>query len=326
MKIYKLIAIAILSLPVKVSAYEINNPNHRADNHAPIGVMRDHVHKKGKFMAAYRSSHMKMNDLKNNSGNVSDSEALSRKKVIPLDMVMKMDMASVMYGLSDNITSSAMTSVVVKEMNHKRGNNSEFERNVDGIGDSKINLSFKLNKSLILNTGLSIPTGSINQRDVKGNRLPYPMQLGSGSYEFLPGVSYSKIKENFSYGAQINLSLKMNSNSNGYKRGDSYNTTAWIAKNINNNLSLSARLDYNKMDAIVGRDKSLNPNMIVTADPTIQDRQYLESLIGFNYILPKSILKNTRIAAEIGKTIHQKFQEDQLARNYRFIFGVQKTF
>ena len=32
----------------------------RADSHAPIGVMGDHMHKKGKFMTSYRYMYMDM--------------------------------------------------------------------------------------------------------------------------------------------------------------------------------------------------------------------------------------------------------------------------
>ena len=58
------------------------------------------------------------------------------------------------------------------------------------------------------NVGLSFPTGSINERDKNpmsmGNnvRLPYPMQNGSGTYDFLPGLTYIGKQEVWSWGAQ----------------------------------------------------------------------------------------------------------------------------
>ncbi len=301
----------------------------RSDSHAPIGVMRDHVHKKGEVMLSYRFSYMKMQGLRNNAGSVSDQSALTRRMVIPLDMRMKMDMFSVMYGVTDDLTASLMGSVISKEMNHKKRDGSEFKRESDGVGDTKVNLSYQYydngNNKFLVNAGLSLPTGDIDQ-SFSGARLSYPMQIGSGSYEFLPGLSFIALRSGYSYGSQVNASIKLNSNSNGYKLGDSYNITAWIAKNFGQSLSVSTRLDYNKIEAIEGRDTTLNSAMIVTADAAVSDYQYIDGLIGANYILPESMAKDLRLSFEIGSALYQKFDDDMLKRKYKFVFGVQKTF
>ncbi len=301
----------------------------RPDAHAPIGVMRDHLHQKGEFMASYRYSQMKMDGLRNNSGSVSNSEALTRRGVIPLSMRMKMDMIGLMYGLTDDVTLSAMGTVISKEMDHRRSNGSEFERKSDGIGDSKINASYGLvnngNDSLLLNLGLSLPTGSIDQHFL-GARLPYPMQIGSGSYELLPGVSYTALRNGYSYGGQVNASFKFDTNDNGYKLGDSYNATAWIARNLTRSLSISTRLDYNKYEAIEGRDTTLNATALVTADNAALDRETIDGLVGVNYIVPSSILQDFRLAFEFGSQFYQRSRDDLLETEYKFILGLQKTF
>ena len=76
------------------------------------------------------------------------------------------------------------------------------------------------------------------------------MQIGSGSYEFLPGISYSSNYNQFYYGGQINNIFRLNNNKHNYKLGDHYNITSWIGKKINRNFSLSARLNYNKNESI----------------------------------------------------------------------------
>ena len=46
---------------------------------------------------------------------------------------------------------------------------------------------------LFFSVELGTPTGSIRQRSTASGmneRLPYPMQLGSGTFDFLPGVTY----------------------------------------------------------------------------------------------------------------------------------------
>lgn len=304
----------------------------RADSHAPIGVMRDHVHKEGKVMTSYRSSYMEMKGLSNNQGSVSSTQALTSRLAVPLEMQMGMDMLSAMYGVSDNLTVSAMGSFLVKKMNHQRRNGTFFERESESVGDVKLNASYKLGSysrdNVLFNIGLSIPTGSIDERDPNGNRLPYPMQNGSGSYEALPGLSYTKLNSSYSYGGQLNTSIKLDSNDNGYKLGDSYNITAWIAKPVLKNLSISSRLDFNKVEAIEGRDSTLDNIVaaIVTAVPSLSDRESVDLYFGVNYIVPESLISNMRLAFEGGPRIHEKFQDNQLETDFKLSFGIQKTF
>lgn len=326
--------LVIFSLFCGLFSFNVMAANHhdhhsRADAHAPIGVMRDHIHKKGELMASYRHSQMKMEGLRSNGGSVTNDDALTRRMVIPLKMKMKMDMIGLMYGLSDDVTLSVMGSVITKDMDHRRRNGIEFARESDGVGDTKINTSYGLlndgNDSVIFNLGLSLPTGSIDQNFL-GARLPYPMQIGSGSYELLPGISYTALRDGYSYGGQINASFKLDTNDNGYKLGDSYNVTAWAAKNLNSKLSLSTRLDYNKYDAVEGRDATLNSAMIVTADPAGLDRQTIDGLVGVNYIVPSSILEDFRLAFEVGTQLYQRSNDDLLETDYKLIFGLQKIF
>ncbi len=326
------LVVVICLFSVKSLSAQTPNSNLRADSHAPIGVMRDHIHKKGEFMTSYRASYMEMKGLSNNQGSVSSAQALNSRLVAPIEMQMGMDMLSAMYGVTDNLTIAAMGSFAVKKMNHQRRNGTFFERESESVGDIQVNALYKLGKyydgDMLFNLGLSIPTGSVDERDLNGNRLPYPMQIGSGSYEILPGLSYTKLNNSYSYGGQLNASFKLDTNNNGYKLGDSYNITAWIAKPVFDSLSISSRLDFNKIEAIEGRDSSLDNIVaaIVTADPSLSDREFIDLYFGVNYVLPDSLISNMRLAFEGGPRIHEKFQDNQLETDFKLFFGIQKTF
>ena len=68
-----------------------------------------------------------------------------------------------------------------------------------GPGDLKLSALIPLlnasNADLLLNAGVSIPTGSIDLKGThEGNEvtgLHYPMQLGSGSFELRPGLTFA---------------------------------------------------------------------------------------------------------------------------------------
>jgi hypothetical protein len=326
--------IFVISLTIANNSYSQEyKTSKRPDDHAPIGVMRDHIHKKGEIMTSYRFLYMKMKGLRNEDNKVSTSDALSRYIVAPTKMTMKMHMIGAMYGITDQLTLSAMGSFVEKNMDHIHRATGEFNRETDDIGDTKINALYEFyNKDanrFQFNLGLSLPTGNIDKK-YDGTRLPYPMQIGSGSYELLPGISYSGHQDNLSYGGQINGIFRLNTNDNGYKLGDQYNITSWVARKLNNSFSVLSRLDYNKNEAIEGRDSSLdkmvNMNMNPTAKTSLQDQERLDLLFGVNFLMQKGFLEGNRLAVEFGAPIYQRIDGPMLENDYKITIGWQNKF
>lgn len=326
--ITKLSAILCL-LSSTTLANDLSTSSSRPDYHAPIGVMRDHVHKKGEFMTSYRVGYMKMRGLKDGTDRVSTNQALESYKATPTEMTMQMDMFGLMYGVTDKFTVSAMGSFIEKSMNHENRAGATFKRESDGLGDSKISALYEAFNSnsnrMQFNLGFSLPTGSISQSH-QNDRLPYSMQIGSGSFELLPGISYAGYQESYSYGAQANAILRLNSNHYNYKLGDSYNLTSWVAKKLNNSFSLSTRLDYTKSEAIEGVDAALNPTMIATANGSIQDGEKLDLALGINFLTTSGKLKGHRLALEISRPIHQRTDGPLLENGYKAIAGWQLVF
>ena len=151
------------------------------------------------------------------------------------------------------------------------------------------------------------------------------MQLGSGSYEALPGISYTGYKNYYSYGAQANAIFRLNSNNVGYKLGDSYNLTAWAARKLNDAFSLSYRVNYTITESIKGTDKDLNLAMSPSHDSLSGGRR-LDLLLGTNFIVPNGYFKGNRLALEGGMPVYQNLNGTQLETDYKITLGWQKTF
>jgi len=202
----------------------------RPDGHAPIGVMGDHAHKKGEFMASYRYMFMNMDGNRDGTNSLSDSEVLQDFMVTPVDMTMDMHMFGAMYGVSDNLTVMAMVPFVSKEMEHLTRMGTRFTTNSEGIGDIKTTALYTIfdkdKQRVHLNLGASFPTGSINERDDTpagdDQILPYPMQIGSGTFDLLPGITYLGQSGKGSWGAQALTTLRLGKNDNGYRLGNKY--------------------------------------------------------------------------------------------------------
>jgi hypothetical protein len=306
-----------------------SNAGHRPDDHAPIGVIRDHIHKKGEIMGSYRFSYMKMKGLRNGDDEVSAKDTLNNYMKAPTEMSMKMHMAGFMYGITDQLTISAMGNFTEKEGKNINAMGAVSKRRTADIGDSKVNLSYGFFEEdhgrSQFNLATSLPTGNINKKH-DGSRLPYSMQIGSGSYELIPGISHSGHKGNFSYGGQINGTFRLNSNDNDYKLGDSYNVTSWVATRLNNSLSISSRLDYSKHEAIEGNDSTLNKMMMPAANGSLYDKERLDLLFGVNFMMQSGALEGNRLAIEFGMPIYQRIDGPMLENDYKIVIGWQNTF
>ncbi len=124
--------------------------------------------------------------------------------MIPTSMTMDMQMVMAMYGITDRVTVMAMTSYVANKMKMTMdmgpimGTFSSAPMSTSGFGDSELRGMYKINNYFVGSLGLSLPTGSIKRTvDVMGMgmRAPYDMQLGSGTYDLKPALTYNGLGE-----------------------------------------------------------------------------------------------------------------------------------
>ena len=312
----------------------------RPDGHAPISIMGDHTHGKGEFMVSYRYMAMTMEDILVGDG-VQDSEDLLMSNggnymVTPNKMPMQMHMLGLMYAPTHKLTLFAMANYVSMEMDHLTAMQTRFTTTSSGLGDTKLgflyNFYSKKRSKLHANFTLSIPTGSIDNKDVtpasNGNDiiLPYPMQIGSGTVDFEPGVTYLTQGNRWSFGSQLKGLFRVDDNKNGYALGEQYTLNSWFAVNATEFLSVSARLEGKVIENIEGANSDLNPNMIITADKSNSGGEFIKSGLGLNFYVPKGILKGLRLGIEYAYPIYQNVNGTQLQSLESLTAGVQYAF
>jgi hypothetical protein len=326
------ISALFLALPALVMG-EQSTAHHHLHEHeyAPIAVMGGHTHHAGEWMVSYRYMLMEMDGNRSGTNDQSVQEVRARGfAVIPTDMTMEMHMFGVMHAPTDKLTLMGMLPYTIISMNHVAGPtfNVNFETEAEGVGDFKLSSLYTLkkfhNQQFHLNAGLSFPTGSINKKDVtpaSNNvpvQLPYPMQLGSGTYDLLPGITYLGQAENCSWGAQAMGVIRLDDNSRNYSLSDKYTVTGWGAWKANNWLSTSLRLVWSTWGNIDGADAALNPNLVPTADPNRRGGDRLDVAVGFNLKVG-----GHRIALEASLPVHQDLDGPQLETDYTLTVGWQ---
>ncbi len=306
----------------------------RPDSHAPIGVMGEHIHSEGEIMVSYRYMLMEMEGSRVGTDDISDQKILEQFPITPTRMTMQMHMFGMMYGITSDLTLMAMLPYVVKDMDHITRTNRRFNTDSEGIGDIKVTGLYQIlneNRQRIhLNAGISFPTGSIEARDRTpagpDQLLPYPMQLGSGTLDLHPGITYLGQTDDWSWGTQIVGTLRLGENSNSYKFGDEVMLTAWGAKKWSDWASTSLRIKGRNWGNISGKDSRLNPNLVPTADTTRRGGTQIDIGFGLNLFVPEGDLRTGRLAIEFDIPIYRALQGPQLETDWQLTAGLQFSF
>lgn len=306
----------------------------RPDGHAPIGVMGDHTHEAGEFMFSYRFMRMDMAGNRDGTTDLTPAQVLQQFRVSPTEMTTDMHMLGAMYAPTDELTLSLMASYMFKTMEHVTRMGTRFTTQSDGFGDMRLMGLYKIldqnRQRLHFNAGISFPTGSTNRRDDTpagpNQVLPYPMQLGSGTFDLHPGITYLGQTDDWSWGGQALGTIRLGTNGNSYRLGNRFNLTGWGARRWNNWFSTSIRLNGATWGNISGADPRLNPALIPTANPNLRGGTRLDVGLGLNFLVNKGVLAGHRLAVEFALPVYQSLDGPQLETDWVLTLGWQKAF
>lgn len=317
-----------------------DTPKSRPDSHAPIGVMGDHGHKTREVMLSYRFMAMDMQGLQSGTTAVETAEVLKDFMMAPTAMQMQRHTLGAMFAPHDRLTLMAMANYRFFQMemegahSHKEGDHrhpvGHHEMSSSGFGDAKLEVLLTLWKkshlTLLGNIGISLPTGSISQKGDNEVLLPYPMQLGSGSFEARPGVTLFGYHNNWSYGGQVRGTFPLYTNSQEYRHSAAVLVTAWGARRLSDWFSLGGRLFFTRWGDISGRNPTLNPLMSPSHRPDWRGGQRLDIAISSNLIVPTGTFAGQRLAVEFQIPLYQNLTGTQLKTTWRLILGWQCAF
>lgn len=325
----------------------------RPDEHAPISVMGDHTHAKSGWMMSYRTMHMDMDGMRYGTDRVSSGDVFAESySVTPESMSMEMHMLGLMYAPTDKLTLMLMSNYIETEMDHRvlpmsagmiNNGSTKFTTETSGIGDVKLGglyrFYLKENRKAHLGLSLSLPTGSIDEKDTTpgmggpaNRQLPAPMQLGSGTYDLLPSLTYVQQFEDWSYGAQANAIIRLESeNDNGYRLGNVFGATTWVGSNLNEWVGINTGLNYTYTSKLKGSQDdvgTMGPNgkSVTTAYESNTGGERLDAIFGINLYVPTGSLKGQRIAIDLRLPLWQDLNGYQLETDYALTLGWQMAF
>lgn len=205
-----------------------------------------------------------------------------------------------------------------------------------GLGDIKMGAIFRAYNSednkhnLIIDAVLSLPTGSITEKDTQLTpantrvkaRLAYGMQLGSGTIDAVVGASYWGKDDLWGWGTQYLATLPLESeNSEGWRFGDKHELTSWLSYEWDPELVTSIRIRGETQDEIHGIDpKIYGPGL--GADPENYGGDKVELSIGVNWMVAPA----NNISIEFSKPVYQDRNGVQADQDYSLFFSWRTGF
>jgi hypothetical protein len=259
--------------------------NGHGAHQPPAGIMAHHMlHRAGDFMVGYRYMYSHQGgDMLHGSNVASDQSIINRGcdekcRVTPHGMSMHMHMLELMYAPTDWLNLMLMPQFMDMEMDLRHFKNAPPPTDPDAfiapphltrhstgvIGDTPLYALFKLfdvpGHHLHMGLGLSAPTGDLDLKLRPRHQPPsdeflhYGMQLGSGTWDLLPSLTYTSHFDRWSWGGQLSGILRLEDrNESGYALGDQFQATAWGGVGLTDWLSASVRGIYTTQGDISGK-------------------------------------------------------------------------
>lgn len=264
--------------------------HHHAGHHAahgapaPAGVMFEHLMgSAGDSMVGYRYMYSRQaGSMLHGDAIASDLDIVNngcgvrsqRCRLTPTYMDMHMHMLDLMYAPTDWLNLMLMPQFMDMAMNLRELDGAPpvppgghihtgTGHATGGIGDTGLYALFKLfdasRHHVHFALGLSAPTGDV---DIKLRRthqqdegyIHYGMQLGSGTWDFKPSLTYTGREGAWVWGAQLSGTHRLHSrNESGFAFGDLFQSTAWGGYQPTQWLTVSVRGVYTEQQAIDGQ-------------------------------------------------------------------------
>jgi Protein of unknown function (DUF3570) len=341
--------LAHANLSVDLSARSPSGSGHDSHSHhhhgapVPAGVMFGHMmNKANDIMVGYRFMHNGQDgSMLSGSDPVSDSVLVSNAcggfkngcLLKPTKMNMDMHMLDLMYAPTDWLNLMLMPQLMSMEMDMSEpirpyadqteenaiGGHAGATHTSDNLGDTVVTALVKVldtdNHHVHLGLGASAPTGSINAKLNKDTFQDYGMQLGSGTWDFKPSLTYTGQLDDWGWGAQVSGVKRLEKNRYGYAYGDIFQATAWGSYQVFDWLSASVRGIYTNQGTISGKTNQTLENTASVDYPSNYGGRFWDVGFGLNAYVPEGRFAGHSVSFEWLQPVGTDFNGYQLDRN-----------
>ena len=323
-------------------AAHAHHASHHRHTDAPAGVMFDHLlTEPGGWMLGYRY----MYSLQDGSM-LRGTDPVGRQTLIdqacpdqpcrytPDTMAMQMHMLDIMYAPTRWLNLMLMPQFMDMDMDlatldgappaDETGgghvHSGPRHHATGGIGDTGlyalVGLFDHSGHHVQAGLGFSAPTGSVDQKIHKQSEfIHYGMQLGSGTWDFRPSLTYTGLQDRWFWGAQVNGIVRLQDrNASGFAWGNQVQSSVWGGYRLIDSLQASIRGVHTLQGQIRGQYNGPQDRSGPMDFPANYGGQYWDVGFGLNLALPEGQLAGHRFGVEWLQPVQDQVNGYQLER------------
>ncbi len=340
-----------LILPVGLLAQAGAWDPDRPDSHAPIGLNLDRTLLKGQVEFGAKFIQEQMKGVGFGKDSLTLQSVLNDYYATPTKMITQGAELTLMVGVTDWVTLAATGNFVQKKMTQgvlDADNPSTYwlgDTKSMGPEDVQVSALVKVldhtGVRLHVNGGVSIPIGTLDYDDNALDPeeplgdpveviLPYQQQLGSGTFDLLPGFTASIQNEKASLGLQWHGAIRMGKNDQKWALGNRYEGTVWAGYRASDWASVAIGGRYSTWDNIKGFERGVDLTESLAYSSPVYERGQAGSRVdiplALNFIFPDGPLAGHRLAFEFLAPVHQDLEFIQMRHDWTLTVGWRKAF
>ena len=345
------IDLAALSLAGGAGHGEHGGHSGHIGGFAPAGVMAAHMlNEPGDFMLGYRFATMfSGGEMREGTKIASDATLVAQAcppagcSTAPRTMTMNRHMFELMFAVTDWLNLMVMPSYVDTEMTLRPlaggipdVHSQHLQHSTGGWGDlpffALVRLLERDQQHLHLGLGFSAPTGSVSEKFRRSHQedlgyIHYGMQLGSGTWDALPSLTYLGAWKDFSWGAQLGGVIRMQDrNASGYRLGQVARAQGWAGYSILPWLTGTLRGVYSYQGSIEGEYNGPHSTTTPPDFPENYGGHYWDLGVGLRATVPDGLFRGQSFAVEWLQPLATDFNGFQLERTGSLFVTTQLTF
>lgn len=301
---------------------------------APIGIPLAQQVVTGQVGITLRAAHERFSGLRDSRRNLTSAGAFARGySIAPTDRWDQHYELEAMFGLNRRLDLYIVLPYTTHEIDQDLSLGGQSTIESSGLEDIHIGGVFRSYDKgptrLSFMAGLSLPTGQVDVTDnyagAPGTTLPYPMQIGTGTFDLLPGVMIESSWRGMQVGARASGRIHLESaHDEGWFRSNTSRLDLWASKQIAKDLRGSLRAETNWWGDLHGADPDLVPLRNPLEDALRQGGSRVVLYGGLSKDLDSE--GNSRIEFELGLPVEEWLDGPALSQDWTAVIGWRLRF
>jgi hypothetical protein len=183
---------------------------------------------------------------------------------------------------------------------------------------------------LLFSMGMTFPTGRndlpftllLSDGKYGSVRAFYSMQPGTGTYDFLPGVTYGGVSGRYSWGVAYRGRWPLGFNPQGYRYGNLHDFHGWAGYALTPAITTTLRVTGTTRGHIEGHDPQIDGKS-QSANPYFYGGQRVEVFGGATIAGSLFGVNAATLAIEAGTPVYQNLNGPQLFRNWQVLTALR---